>query len=259
MLNFERLDYIMQELRQRKFVKVDELAEKYYVSPSTIRRDLNTLAREGIVRRTYGGATLIEHPSSEIPFQVRRNDRTSEKNTIGQLAAAMVRDDQFLCLDATTTAAYMVRHLTDKKNLKIMTTSAQIALDCIDQLTSAQVYCTGGWMNSYLRGFTGEAARQRIAEFRPDILFFSARSLSLDDGITDVNEEDVFMKQQMLKSCRKAVFLCDHKKFDQTSYRVICDYDAIDCLVTDKRPPDVWLHTLESAGVEVVYPGKRQG
>jgi len=250
------LDYILQELRERKFVRVDELAEKYYVSPSTIRRDLNALAQEGLVRRIYGGAALIEHPSSEIPFQVRKSERQTEKDIICQLAAEMIRDDQFIFIDATSTAAYLVRHLKGKKNLKIMTNSAQIALDCIDQLASAKVYCTGGWMNAFLRGFVGEAARQRIAEFRPDILFFSARSLSLEDGITDVNEEDVFMKQQMLRSCRKAVFLCDHSKFDKTSYRVICDYDAIDCFITDKRPSDLWLHRLESAGVDVLFPGK---
>lgn len=256
MLNIERLDYILKELREHKFVKVDELAEKHYVSPSTIRRDLNTLAKEGLIRRTYGGATLIEHPSSEIPFQVRKNERQSEKNIICQMAAEMISDDQFIFLDATSTVSHMVRHLGGKKNLKIMTTSAQISLDCVDQLSSAQVYCTGGWMNSFLRGFVGEAARQRIAEFRPDILFFSARSISLDDGITDVNEEDVFMKQQMLKSCRKVVFLCDHSKFNQTSYRVICDYEEIDCLVTDRKPSEMWLRRLESAGVDVIFPGK---
>ncbi|MDI9421941.1 MAG: DeoR/GlpR family DNA-binding transcription regulator [Bacillota bacterium] len=187
---------------------------------------------------------------------MRKNERQAAKNIVCLLASDMIRDDQFIFLDATSTVAHMVPHLTGKKNLKIMTTSAQISLDCIDQLSSAQVYCTGGWMNSFLRGFVGGAARQRIAEFRPDILFFSARSLSLEDGITDVNEEDVLMKQQMLKSCRKAVFLCDHSKFDQSSYRVICGYDAVDALVTDKRPSDQWLHRLESAGLEVVFPGK---
>jgi len=258
MLNIERVDYILQELRERKFVSVNELARKHFVSPSTIRRDLAVLEKEGLVRRSYGGATLIEHPSSEIPFQVRKNEHQAEKDVICRLAAELIRDDQFILLDSTSTVAHLVKHLGGKKNLKIMTTSPQIALDCIDQLASVQVYCTGGWMNSFLRGFVGEAARQRIAEFRPDILFFSARSLSLDDGITDVNEEDVFMKQQMLESSRKVVFLADHSKFDQTSYRVICDFDALDCLITDRRPSDMWLHSLESAGVEVIYPGSQK-
>ena len=63
-------------------------------------------------------------------------------------------------------------------------------------------------MSSFSRGFMGEVARQRIADFRPGLLFFSARSISLEDGITDVNEEDVYMKQQMLSSCRESAFLC---------------------------------------------------
>ena len=61
MLNIERADYILQELRTRKAVYVNDLAKRYYVSPSTIRRDLNVLEKEGLVRRTYGGAMLVEH------------------------------------------------------------------------------------------------------------------------------------------------------------------------------------------------------
>ncbi|HKM42935.1 MAG TPA: DeoR/GlpR family DNA-binding transcription regulator [Limnochordia bacterium] len=258
MLNIERLDYILKELQMKKAVYVSELAKKYFVSPSTIRRDLNALEKEGLVRRTYGGAILIEHPSSEIPFQVRQNENQAQKNIIGQLAAQLVRDDQFIFLDATSTVAYIVRHLINKNNLKIITTSAQIALDATDQLPSAQIYCTGGWMNSFLRGFVGEAARQRIAEYRPDILFFSARSISLGDGISDVNDADVYMKQQMLESCRKSVFLCDSSKFGKTSYRVLCDIGQIDCLITDRSPSPEWLYHLESAGVEVVFPRNDQ-
>ena len=176
MLNIERVDYILQELRERKAVYVNQLAEKYYVSPSTIRRDLSELEKKGLIRRTYGGAVLIEHPSTEIPFFVRQNENRNAKDLICELAADLVLEDQFIFLDATSSAAYMVRHLQGKANLKILTTSAQIALDCLDQLPTAQIYCTGGWMSSFSRGFIGETARQRIAEFRTDLLFFSARS-----------------------------------------------------------------------------------
>jgi DeoR/GlpR family transcriptional regulator of sugar metabolism len=197
---------------------------------------------------------LIEHPSSEIPFQVRESENQKQKSVIGRLAAQMIRDDQFILLDATSTVRYMVNHLTGKNNLKIITTSAQVSLDCIDQLNSVQVFCTGGLMNPFLRGFVGEAARQRISEFRPDILFFSARSISLNHGITDVNDEDVFIKKQMLKNCRESVFLCDSQKLGKTSYRVICDIGDIDYLVTECRPPERWLQRLESDGVKVIYP-----
>jgi DeoR/GlpR family transcriptional regulator of sugar metabolism len=108
-------------------------------------------------------------------------------------------------------------------------------------------------MNAFQRGFVGEAARQRIIEFRPDLLFFSARAISLNDGITDVNEEDVYMKQQMLKSCRKNVFLSDSSKFDQVSYRVICGLENIDWIITNQQPSEKWLRHLKSSGVKILY------
>ena len=254
MLNLERVDYIMQELRMKKAVYVNQLAEKFYVSPSTIRRDLNVLEKEGLIRRTYGGAVLIEHPSSEIPYFVRKSENQVAKDIICELASDLVAEDQFIFLDVTSSAAFMVRHLQNKSNLKILTNSAQIALDCLDKLPSARVFCTGGWMSSFSRGFIGETARQRIEEFHTDLLFFSARSVSLEDGITDVNEEDIYLKQQMLKGARKSVFLCDDSKFDKTSYRLVCKLEDIDYLVTNKRPSDIWISRLESSGVEIIFP-----
>lgn len=254
MLNLERTDAIIQELRIKKVVHVNQLAEKYYVSPSTIRRDLDVLEKEGLIRRTYGGAVLIEHPSSEIPYFVRKSENQEAKDIICELAADLVAEDQFVFLDVTSSAAFMVPHLRGKANLKILTNSAQIALDCLDKLPSARIFCTGGWMSSFSRGFVGETARQRIAEFHTDLVFFSARSISLENGITDVNEEDIYLKQEMIKGTRKSVFLCDSSKFGKTSYRLVCQIGDIDYLVTDQRPSDLWLDRLESLGVEVIYP-----
>src|SRR5699024_3939423 len=111
-----------------------------------------------LIRRTYGGAMLIEHPSSEIPYFIRKSQNEAAKDIMCELAADLVAEDQFVFLDATSSAAFMVRHLQDKANLKILTSSAQIALNCIDHLPSARVFCTGGWMSSFSRGFVGETA-----------------------------------------------------------------------------------------------------
>lgn len=168
MLNIQRLDYILKELRDKKTVYVADLAERYYVSPSTIRRDLASLEREGIVRRIYGGAVLIERDTSEIPYLIRQNERQQEKDTLCALAAELVQDDMMIYLDHTSTAVNMVKFLVSKKNLKILTTSLQAAASCLDSL-SASVYCTGGWLNPKLRGFTSEAARRQLACFYPRI------------------------------------------------------------------------------------------
>jgi DeoR/GlpR family transcriptional regulator of sugar metabolism len=254
MLNLERIDRIREEIQQKKAVTVQRLSEKYFVSPSTIRRDLDILEKEGLIRRTYGGAVLVIHPSNEIPYSIRCNENTAAKDVIGELAADLVAENQFIALDTTSTVAFMLPHLRDKVNLKILTNSAQIAIETIESLPSARVFCTGGWMNKLSRGFEGETTRLRIAEYHTDVLFFSARCVSMDAGITDVNEEDVYLKQQMMKNSRKVVFLCDHSKFDHTSYRSVCPVERIDYLVTDKRPSHAWLAHLEASGVEVIFP-----
>ena len=254
MLNIERVDYILKELRQKKAVLVSDQAKRYNVSPSTIRRDFSDLEKEGILRRTYGGAVLIEHQSNEIPYAVRTYENKSEKSVIGKLATRLVRDEMYIILDGTSTTAHMVKYLHKKHDLKIITNSAQIALDCLDALTSAQICCTGGWLNNFNRSFLGESARQRLADFTCDLLFFSARSISLENGVTDVSDEDVSIKQQMIKSSRKVVFLCDSTKFDRVSYRRLCDLSSLDCLVTNQKPSDEWLQALEKARVKVLYP-----
>lgn len=254
MLNLERVDYILQELRVKKSVHVNQLASKFFVSPSTIRRDLDVLEKEGLIRRTYGGAVLIEHSSNEIPYFVRKSENRLAKDIISELAADLVKEDQFVFLDLTSSVAFIVPHLVGKDSLKILTTSAQIALDCLDQLPTAQIFCTGGWMSSFSRGFTGETTRRRIAEFHTDVAFFSARSISRENGITDVNEEEIYLKQEMIQRSRKVVFLCDHDKFDKTSYRSVCDIEDIDYIVTDQEPEQEWLDHFEARGVQVIYP-----
>lgn len=253
-MGLDRLEFIIDQLKTKKVVYVNHLAEKLFVSRSTIRRDLAQLEKQGLVRRFYGGAKLMEHPSNEIPYFVRKDENLAAKEIIAELAADLITDGQFISLDSTTTVAFLPRYLREKENLKILTTSAQIALDCLDELIPANVFCTGGWMSPISRGFVGETARMRIAEYCTDLAFFSARAYSMELGITDVNEEDVYLKQEMIKRTRKSVFLCDHTKFDQTSYRVVCTSKEIDCLITDQRPPDRWLRHLEEAGVEVIFP-----
>ncbi|WP_069999510.1 DeoR/GlpR family DNA-binding transcription regulator [Cellulosilyticum sp. I15G10I2] len=255
MLNIERMEYILEELKSRKTVYVAQLSKKYYVSPSTIRRDLSILEEEGIIRRTYGGAVLIEQQSTEIPYLLRQNENQQGKDILGLLASELVKDDMYIFLDHTSTIASMTKFLGEKKNLKILTTSAQIAINCLDTLP-AQVYCTGGWISPISRGFTGESARSRIAGFYPDYLFFSVRSVSLEQGATDVNEEDVYLKQEMLKSCKKSVLLCDIGKLGKLSYRKVCNLSELDYIVINQKPNDEWLEALSNLDVKLIYPHK---
>lgn len=253
MLSLERTEAILRELRERNAVLVADLARRLFVSPSTIRRDLAMLEREGLLRRTHGGAMAVTRQSSEIPLSLRTGEQRAEKAAMGRLASRLVRNDMFLALDATTTVASMLPFLARYSSLRILTSSAQLALDALE-LPNVQVCCTGGWLHRYSRSFIGEAARERMAAFNCDIAFFSARSADLRTGITDVNEEEVYIIQQMLEGSRQRVFLCDHTKLDHVSCRKLWPISKIDCLITDRRPPEAWVQALAEQGVRLLYP-----
>ena len=253
MLSLERMDAILRELQDHNAILVADLARRLFVSPSTIRRDLALLEREGLLRRTHGGAMAVTRQSSEIPLSMRTGERRAEKAAMGRLASRLVRDDMFLALDATTTAASLLPFLARYQSIKILTPSAQLALDALE-LPNVQVCCTGGWLHKYSRSFIGEAARERMAAFNCDIAFFSARSADLQVGITDVNEEEVYVIQQMLEGSRRRVFLCDHTKLDHVSCRKLWPLSKIDCLITDQRPPEPWVLALADQGVRLLYP-----
>ena len=123
-MGIDRVELIREELKTKKVVYVHHLADKLYVSRSTIRRDLAQLEQEGLVRRFYGGAKLIEHPSNEIPFFMRKERNRAAKEIIAGLATDLVTDNQFVALDTTSTVAYLPRYLKDKENLKILTNNA---------------------------------------------------------------------------------------------------------------------------------------
>lgn len=258
MVSLERMDAIVRELQEHSVVLVADLARRLFVSPSTIRRDLTLLEREGLLRRTHGGAMAVPRQSSEIPLSLRTGERRAEKAAMGRLASRLVRDDLFLALDATTTTASLLPFLGRYHSLKILTPSAQLALDALE-LPNVQVCCTGGWLQKCSRSFTGEAARERMAAFNCDIAFFSARSADLRAGITDVNEEEVYIIQQMLEGSCKRVFLCDHTKLDRVSCRKLWPLAKIDCLITDRKPPESWARALAEVGVKLLYPDGEKG
>lgn len=258
MLHIERMEDIIAELREKKTVRVSELAGMFFISESTARRYLAELERAGVVHRTYGGAVLINNPNSESGFQMRTQELVPEKDKIAQAASRLVRDGQFIMLDSTTTASRMVRYLGGYANLRVITTSAETALACLDTLNDAQVICTGGTMHAFSRGCYGDIACASIAMYRPDLLFFSARGADIGAGITDVNGEVAQLKRTMLKSARCRVLLADFSKLDKISYCVVDALEAVDCLITDRQPPPAWERALEKAGVRLLYPGLRE-
>lgn len=228
----ERQERILELLRQQPRISVAEMSAILFVSEPTVRRDLTELDAKGMIRKVYGGAVLPEGAETLIPFVFRENEKSAAKIAMGRQAASLVEDGMVVLLDGSTSAFHLVRFLTAKKDLTVVTSGAKTAL----ALAEAGIcsYCTGGKMLNNSYSYVGAPAERFIKDVNADIVFFSCRGLSVDGRVSDPSVEEVNLRRVMLERSRKKYLLCDRSKFDQVYFYNLCTTDELDGVISEE-------------------------
>lgn len=237
MNGWERKREIMRLAEENGYVKVDYLARRLHISESSIRRDLLSLEASGEIRRTYGGAEPAKGGSRLIPYDLRAHQNEGRKRTVASLAASLVHDGDVVFLDGSTTAFYLVDHLSRLHGVTVVTNglSSAVALSG----TQVRLLSTGGRPNpENPSALVGPYAERLISEMHADVVFFSAQSLSLDGEITDCFEEEISLRRLMCRRASRRVFLCDGSKLGKTSSFSLCGVGDVDTVVCDLPAPD---------------------
>lgn len=235
MANVSRREQILRLLQQESPLSIRHLASLLYTSDSSVRRDVSLLEEEGLVRRIYGGVLLCSSENAVVPLSLRDGDHSAQKERLARLAAAMVRDGDSLLLDASSTVRRMLRHLSSRKELTIITNSACI-LDELGTL-NARVYCTGG---EYLRenhAFAGPAAEAFVRSIHADWLFFSSQGVSLTGEISDHSERETALRRVMLDRASRKICLLDDSKLGRQCRFRLCAREEVDRFLCEKKLP----------------------
>jgi len=232
MFETERLQQIHSILSEKNAQSVQALANRLYVSPSTIRRDLNELERLGQIKRVHGGAVLITGTRQELPLYLRERQNADAKELIAYKAISHIRSGQVLFLDASSTVQRIVPHLDGFRDLTIITNGLKTAQELIG--SSHNVYCTGGLMLHNSSAYVGHFAERALREFNADLCFFSSRGLSADGRITDASAEETQLRKVMLAQSRQRIFLCDSSKFNTLYCHNLCHVNQTDLMISDK-------------------------
>jgi DeoR/GlpR family transcriptional regulator of sugar metabolism len=254
MLSDDRRKQIFGMLKEQKHVQVPELARHFFTSEATIRRDLDKLKKTGVLRRTYGGAALVEGIDADIPLAVREEERAKEKEIIAQIAAGLIRTGDVIIVDSSSTSAKLIPHLFSIQPKTVITNNPKTAI-ALSKSNDIKIYSTGGLLRSASLSYVGEPARSMISSFFADTLFFSCRGASLDIGLTDPSEEEAELKRVMLAHAKTKVAMLDSHKMRQNGFSRVCGFCDIDYFITDKKPSNDWLVLLSSQGVTVLHPG----
>ena len=213
----ERHEKILQMLKDKKRVEVQELSELFAVSDDTIRRDLRIMEQKGKVHRTYGGAILPDKVNSYENFIVRENIQNDVKQSIASLAQSFIQERDTLLLDGSTTVAKIVPLLSGYKNLTVITNSITIAYDILHQCPNINLHIIGGIVRNDIGNSISIESLKDIEKLYVDKVFLSACSISLKGELTTPIIEDAHVKKAMLNAGREVYILADSSKFGQKS------------------------------------------
>lgn len=221
-----RQNLILDIIKSDKFIKVTELSKKLYINEATIRRDLNVLEQEGLVKRVYGGAVLSNGQDSEIPLMHREVINAVQKKQIAENAAQEVENGDTVFLDSSSTVSFMVPFLESKSGLRIVTNGAKTTL-LLSKLHNAEIISLGGKLRENSLSFCGQSTYQSLSEYFFDKAFFSCHAYSEEFGLMDNNEDEARLRRLLIKHSRKTYFLADASKKGNTSFFKICDIKDI--------------------------------
>jgi DeoR/GlpR family transcriptional regulator of sugar metabolism len=246
----QRRQQILAALKEAGQLSVAELSSTFDVSEVTIRQDLQALSEQGLLLRTRGGATST-NALPELSFDLRQQQYAVQKAHIGQAAANLVHYGDTIFLDASTTAQTIIPHIKHLSELTVITNSIRVALNLLDT-PQIHVILPGGSLRRTSISLVGQLQDTSIEEINIQIGFFGARGVTIDEGLTDVNLEEVALKRSMVEHCKRAIGIVDARKWGKVAAYTIAHLDRIETIFTDTNAPNDLVEEVRQHNVDVV-------
>lgn len=244
----ERLIAIMQYLKQHHRISVQEICDLFGVARDTARRDILKMEEQGLIIRTRGGAILPALTKEINNYKERLQFESEGKRAIGQYAASLIKDGDYVILDASTTVQYAAEYWSTKNNV-IVTNSIDIA-GIMTNKEQVTIHLLGGRLNQQHRHVVGSQTLAMLGDYQVDKLFLGVGGITVE-GLSNPYEEDGFVKREMMKRAEQVIVLADHTKFGKKSFHRVADLDQIDLVITDKEPEGEIAERLQRHEIDV--------
>lgn len=252
----KRVDAILRELRHRGNISLDDLVKGLHTSPASVRRDLAKLEMKGLIRRTPGGATLIE-PLLYEPFrydslfQNREQHRVADKRRIGLAAAELIQENETVGFTAGTTTTHVARSLRNRHNIRVITNAVNIAME-LSNCDGLRTFVTGGfvqWAGSF--SLVGHSAVNFLSDIYMDKVFVSVCGIDPARGVTVIESEEALTFRAMIRQAKKVIVVTDSSKLGAVTPALVCPISDIHMLITDSRASDKTIALFTERGIDV--------
>lgn len=241
----QRRALILDEVRRRGGVRVNELTRKLGVSDMTVRRDLDALARQGVLEKVHGGAVPVVEASTHEPgFEAKSGLELSAKEDIARTAASLVAPGSAIALSGGTTTYALAQQLLDVPDLTVVTNSVRVAdvFHAAQRLGgtgqgAATVVLTGG-VRTPSDSLVGPVADQAIGTLHFDVLFLGVHGVSVEAGLSTPNLAEAETNRRLVHSARRVVLVADHTKWGKVGLSSFAPLERVDTWVTDRGLSD---------------------
>jgi DeoR family transcriptional regulator, glycerol-3-phosphate regulon repressor len=252
----KRRDEIIALTRQQKNVSVEALVEKLGVSAQTVRRDINHLCDENLLRRRHGGAERFERPLN-VPYDLRAATNPRAKSAIGRAAAKMVPDGATVFISIGSTLMTIAEALGAKSRLTVVTNNLNVAMALSGEATN-RIILPGGEMRPRDRDILGEQVVEMFASYRAEFGFFGVAGVAEDGGLLDFHTSEVQVREKIRMNSKTSVLTLDSTKFGRAAPAVGGNIADVDQIILDRRPDGEFGHLLEGlqADLQIVGGGE---
>lgn len=224
----ERESAILARLAEDGALSVSGMAGDLCVSEVTIRGDLRALEQQGLLVRTRGGA----RPSTVKHILQRQKVNVEAKERIAAAAASLVLDDDTVMIEAGTTTALIVKYLTERRGVQIVTNST-LAFNNARPIHSLQTILTGGVFRRETESLVGPLAERAIEDFNTRVAFLGTDGFSPDRGLTTRFVEGGQVARLMRNRAEETWLVADSSKFGQAGFVSFLPLSGITGIITD--------------------------
>ena len=246
----ERLAAIVEILQNQNAATLAELAGELSVSEMTIRRDLNLLAQDNIVKVLHSGAVLNPGSVGSSRYSLTEAGalKREMKTAIGMRAASLLEEGDIIIIDGGSTTEYLAQSIPETLQLTVLCWALNILVEVHRRETCSLMFA-GGNLHENSLVFESPEGIELVNRYRANKAFLSASGVSEKLGVTCTNAYEVEMKKAAIRSSLERILLVDSSKFGTIQPAYFADLREITAVVTDSGIPTEYAEHIRSLGI----------
>jgi DeoR/GlpR family transcriptional regulator of sugar metabolism len=245
----ERRTLLLEALSAGEEIDVEDLARRFEVSASTIRRDLQQLSSSKAIKRTYGGA-ILAHPAAESSLSQRQSTNRAQKEAIARAASGFLAQDDILILDGGSTVACFGHCLRNRRHRVITNNLAVVS--SLAEAPQIELMVLGGAVRPTSMSTMGPLAMEAMRRMTADKVFLGADGVVAGRGLCEASLDQIALKTLMMEQAREVFVLADATKLSRTSQSMWAPLPARWTLITDWDASPEQCQLFTAAGAQVI-------